>query len=77
MHDQNQTLRLNSSSFWGDLMLNLATFIFQEISGDLCADLVVKLHLLINVFRFMWIIHGRMSVDGFMHLSLQIDPRVG
>ena len=25
MHGQNQTLWLNSSSFWGDLMLNLAT----------------------------------------------------
>ena len=50
MHDQNQTLWSNSTSFWDDFMVNLATLSsnksYFQISGDLCADLVSKLHLL-------------------------------
>ena len=49
MHDQNQTLWSNSS-FWDDFMVNLATLSsnksYFQISGDFCADLVFKLHLL-------------------------------
>ena len=78
MHDQNQTLWSNSS-FWDDFMVNLATLSsnksYFQISGDLCADLVFKLHLLdCNLLlSFLLLIY---IADYWNHQFLIFDIRV-